>query len=85
MQKRSTADARRSVLLSFVVLGLFAALIVLPHVNRTSAISERDSKGLVERTESHVPGLENFDIRTQKSSEINEFFAKSRHDVGKTA
>ncbi len=86
MQNRSTADARRSVLLSLVVLGLLAAFLIVPFQFRTQAINDNSTKsGLVNRTESHVPGLENFDIRTTKSEEVAESLLRFRENSGKTA
>ncbi|NNE67445.1 MAG: hypothetical protein HKN33_12835 [Pyrinomonadaceae bacterium] len=86
MRKRSTADARRSVLLSFVVLGLLSAVIVLPYMSRTEAVSNDTAKrGLLNRTESHVRGFENYDIRLEKGPVISESLLKFRRDAGKTA
>ncbi|MEZ5307735.1 MAG: M36 family metallopeptidase [Pyrinomonadaceae bacterium] len=86
MQKRSTASARKSVLLSLVVLGLVAAVVYLPFSLRTQAVGGGDARnGGIVRTSSHDPNLENYDIRTEKSEEIADFMMKSRNDAGKSA
>lgn len=87
MQRSSTAESRYRVLLSLFVLGLFAALFILPYQFRSEAVSPEssDRKGTITRTESHQPGIENFDIREQKTEEVESFILKAREDVGKTA
>jgi hypothetical protein len=86
MQNRSTAQARKSVMLSVVVLGLLAALIFVPKQFQTEAVSNDSTKrGLINRTESHVRGLENYDIRTQKNPENSESLLKFREESGKSA
>ena len=92
MHKRSTTDARWSVLLSFAVLGLVAAVLVLPYQFRTSAVTgdtsvERDDHrtGIFHRTHSHDGELENYDIRTHKSESTSESLFRFRLDSGKSA
>ncbi len=80
MQKTSVADARNPLLLCVFVLGVMAALVILPLQFRTEAGGR---KGLFLRTESHQPGLENYDIRTDKGEEIDQALAKYRNGAGK--
>ncbi len=68
MQKSLTAGIRNRVLLGMFVLGLITAIIVVPYQFRSSAGGQKTSKGLLQRTESHAGGLENYDIRTDKSA-----------------
>src|SRR4029079_18705290 len=81
MQKRSQAEARRSLLLCLLVLGLVAAAVVLPYQFGSAA----PQKGLFIRTSSEEPGLPNYDIRTTKSEEASNFIATARSSVGKDA
>ncbi len=86
MKKETKARDHRGLLLSLVILGLVAALIILPNQFRSEAGGQKKvGKGLVNRTESHQEGLENYDIREQTSKETNEFLAKSRQVSGKDA
>jgi len=66
MQKRFTAITRKSVLLSLFVLGLIAALIVLPSQFNSEAGSKSLKKGLFERTESQVDGMTSARTKTMK-------------------
>jgi hypothetical protein len=69
MQKSFTAENRRGLLLSLFVLGLVAALVILPYQFRSEAGAKKNSqKGLIDKTASHVEGLENYDIRSDKSA-----------------
>jgi subtilisin-like proprotein convertase family protein len=89
MQKSFTALTRRGLLLSLVVLGLVAALILLPSQFRSAAGSQDDSKkGLYTRTVSHEEGIENYDIRDDaqnKGEEAANFLAGFRQTAGKNA
>ena len=51
----------RRILFAFVVVAMAAAVFVLPNIR------SRASKGLSQRTESHVDTVPNFDIRTDKT------------------
>jgi hypothetical protein len=82
MQKSSKAEARRSLLVSLVVLGLVAALFVLPYQFRSEAGSKK-AEGLFSRTVSHDPELPNYDVREDK--EAAEFLSKARDISGKSA
>ena len=70
MQKSSTAETRRGLLLSLFILGLVAALVVLPYQFRSEAGGQKssDNKGLIETTVSHDDGLQNYDIREDKKA-----------------
>jgi hypothetical protein len=70
MQKSSTAENRRGLLLGLFVFGLFAALVILPFQFRSEAGAKKSSnkQGLLERTVSHEDGLENYDIRADKAA-----------------
>ncbi len=86
MQNSSTADAYRRVVLCLFVLGLFAALFIVPQMFNTEAVvTGQNAKGLFNRTESHQPNLENYDIRTDKSEEVSEALLRFRRESGKTA
>lgn len=84
MQKNYKAETRRSLLLSLVVLGLFAVLAILPYQFRSEANSTK-GKGLIQRTESHDEGLQNYDIREQKSEEVADALVRIREKAGKDA
>lgn len=76
--------ARWGLLLSFVVLALVATIAVVPTQFEWQVSGQ--GKGLTVRTESHVEGLENYDIReNQKSPEVEEALLKYRDTAGKTA
>ena len=67
MQNSSkSTETRLGLLVSFVVLALVAALAVIPTQFDWEVSSQ--GKGLTQRTESHVEGLENYDIREQQKS-----------------
>jgi hypothetical protein len=84
MRNPSTSDGR--TLLSLAVLGLLSALVIVPYQFRSNASGKDTAKrGLLNRTESHVPGLENYDIRSQKGTEVAESLRQFRQESGKTA
>ena len=80
MFKRFTAETRWSVFACLFVLGLITAIVVLPFKFSTAAAGQ---KGLFTRTESHDPGLPNYDIRTAKDEKAPAFFDAARNSVGK--
>lgn len=67
-------------------MGLVAALILLPSRFASEAgNNSKNKKGLIDRTESHDPGLENYDIRSDKSNKAAEAIVRFRQEEGKTA
>jgi len=66
---------------SLFVLAAITAIIALPF-KLTKASS---GKGLVVRTESHDPGLPNYDIRLEKNDAIVDFFLAARTSAGRDA
>ena len=81
MQKSSKAENYRGLLFSLFVLALATALFIVP--NQFSSKAGSNGKGLFQRTESHVPGLENYDIRGDKTA--FESIEKFRQESGKDA
>ena len=81
MQRSLNTADYRGLLLSIFVLGLVAALFVAPNLFSSKAGS--NGKGLIERTESHVPGLENYDIRDDKNAfeSLTDFRQQSGKDA----
>jgi hypothetical protein len=85
MQKRFTTSTYRGLLLSLFVLGLVAALIILPSQFRSEAGSrEKSDKDVLERAES-LKNLEDYDIRDQKSEEIADILMSFRQTAGRNA
>ncbi len=68
MQEKSKAEGRNPILLCTVILGLMAALVIVPYQFSSSAGGKQVKKGLSQKTESHEEGLENYDIRADKSA-----------------
>ncbi|HKX84171.1 MAG TPA: M36 family metallopeptidase, partial [Pyrinomonadaceae bacterium] len=64
--KRSTGEARRSLLLTLFILGIATAVVILPTQFRSSATSR--GEGLLSRTVSHDESIPNYDIRSDKSA-----------------
>ena len=85
MKIKSKAIDHRWLLLSLVVIGLAAALIILPNQFRSEAGSQNDStKGLVTRTSSQDDGLvKMYDIREDKKG--GEAMESFRDRSGKSA
>ncbi len=85
MKKDNQTVSRNGLLFSLVVLGLVAGLIAVPNLFRSKA--GNSGKGLIQRTESHVPGLENYDIRADKSAfeKLAGFRASSGKDASLVA
>jgi len=82
MLKRTNADARRSLYLCFVVLGLLTAIIVVPYQFSTRAAGGK-GQGFSERTVSHDENLPNYDIREQQAEDVARFIAAYRQASGK--
>lgn len=55
------------MLAAALIFGFTAAVVILPNIFTTQA-EQNAENGLNPRTESHVPGLENYDIRSDKSA-----------------
>ncbi len=68
MQKNSRAGVHNPLLLCAAILGLMTALVYVPYYFNSSASSNKVTKGIFQRTESHEEGLENYDIRADKSA-----------------
>jgi hypothetical protein len=85
MQKSSTADNRKGLLLTLVVLGLFAALVILPYQFRSEAGANATTnpKGLFDRTEAKEEPM--YDIREDQSKEVSEALLAFRQKAGKDA
>ena len=81
MQKKPSADIRNPLLLCLIILAAATALFVLPLQFRSQA--GNTGKGLIQRTESHSEGLENYDIREQRSQETEDALLKYRLNAGK--
>ena len=68
MNRSAFAEARWSILLTFLVLGMIAAVAILPSHFRSEAVSNRQESGLSRRTVSHDSSLPNYDIRADKKA-----------------
>ena len=68
MQKKSRAEDRRILLLCLVVFGLVTALFILPRQFSSLAGGQKTNKGLVQKTVSQEEGIENYDIREDKTA-----------------
>ncbi|MGI8788872.1 MAG: hypothetical protein ACR2HG_14055, partial [Pyrinomonadaceae bacterium] len=81
MKKRIKAERRRGLLLTLLILGIAAILVALPTQFRSTAAVNLQQQSN-SRTESHVPGFENYDIRSDKKSA--ETLADFRARAGKS-
>jgi hypothetical protein len=82
MQKSSKAETRKSLLVSLFVLGLIAALFVVPYQFRSAAGSNTDDRGA--SPQAGVPArIENYDIREQK--ETGDILLSFRQSAGRGA
>ncbi|MEP7148422.1 MAG: M36 family metallopeptidase [Acidobacteriota bacterium] len=84
MQNSFLSGTRRGLLLTLFVLAVVTALILIPSRFRSEA-GVKTGEGLVVRTTSNDDLLPNFDIRTSKVENGEEFFAAARQAVGKSA
>src|SRR4051812_48633481 len=82
MQHSSKSGTRSGLLLTLFVLGLVTALIIVPSQFRSEA---GGGAGLFVRTESADPSLPNYDIRLEKSEQIESFLSSARQAVAKDA
>ncbi|HUF05108.1 MAG TPA: M36 family metallopeptidase [Aridibacter sp.] len=89
MNTAEAADARKRLTLSLAVLALLGTAIFLPlHFQSEASTQDRQESAksnIFHRTESHEPGLENYDIRTDKSEEVTEALVRFRTDAGTSA
>ncbi|MGI8811099.1 MAG: M36 family metallopeptidase [Pyrinomonadaceae bacterium] len=84
MQKSSKPGARLSLLLSLVVLGVVAALMLLPAQFRSEAEHQKTGDGLFPRTVSQDDGLPKmWDIREEKTDIAVAALTKFRESLGK--
>ena len=83
MHKSSSAADYRGLLFSLFVLALAAALFIMPSLNSSKPRS--NGQGLIERTSTQVPGLENYDIREDKAETSVDALVKYRQVSGKDA
>ena len=81
MIKKTKAEFRNPLLLLLLIPGLMTALFIVPFQFRSQAGNH--GKGLIQRTESHSAGLENYDIREQQNQEVREALLKYRLNAGK--
>lgn len=69
MQLDSKKDFRNKMLLTLTIFGLLATLIIVPYQFISNAGTALETgEGLIVRTKSHVDGMENYDIRVDKSA-----------------
>ncbi|HEX8735213.1 MAG TPA: M36 family metallopeptidase, partial [Pyrinomonadaceae bacterium] len=86
MQKSFTAEIRKGFLLTLVVFGLIAALIVLPYVFPSEAGGKKEnSAGENSRQSANEPNIEDYDIRDQKNEEVSRILMDFRQAAGKSA
>ena len=84
MQRSFTLKNRRVFLLSLVVLGVMTAIVLLPNLFSSEAGNRTTGKNrLSQKTESHVEGLENYDIRKDKAA--IDTLARFRQSLNKNA
>ena len=81
--KKGLRAERKGLLLSFLTLGLVGSLAVIPMQFRSTATVKNQESAW--RTESHASDLENYDIRTDKSSVAREAIAGFRASAGKNS
>jgi hypothetical protein len=83
MQKNSRTGVSNPLLLCLFIIGLMTALVYVPYQFNSSASGKKVKKGLFQRTESREEGIENYDIRADKSA--NEKIAGFRQTQNKDA
>jgi len=83
MKKFVAAFTLRKFLFGFVISGLFAAVVTVPFPFRSQAGGQKDGENVLQRTESREKGLNNYDIRSDKSEA--ETLIKFRQAEGKNA
>ncbi|HMJ08100.1 MAG TPA: hypothetical protein VK468_03790, partial [Pyrinomonadaceae bacterium] len=85
MQNSSKPGARMSLLLSLFVLGLVAALVVLPSQFRSEAGRHKTGEGLMIRTTADDNRFPNYDVRNTKTIENADYLAAARQSIGSSA
>jgi hypothetical protein len=83
MQNSSSRETKIGLLFTLFVLGLVTALILVPAQFGSGVVAA--GKGLFTRTVSEDSSLPNFDIRSEKSQEVEDFFSSARQSVSKDA
>ncbi len=70
MRSKTPNGSRKGTLLTFFALAFAAALFIAPafFVSEAQKGNKSNGKGLIERTSSHDPELDNYDIRTDKKA-----------------
>ena len=68
MNRSAFSGARWSFLFAFFVLGLIAAIAILPSQFRSQAGPQKTGEGLFTRTVTHGDDLPNYDIRSDKAA-----------------
>ena len=85
MLGRSKAEARRSLLLCLLILGLITAAIVVPYQYGTKAAGKKGG-GLMDRTVSQDEGIPKmWDIREERGDEYLDALSRFRQSAGRTA
>ena len=87
MKKDSGLETYRGLLISFVIVALAAALLVLPNQFHSEAGSDKKQtkKGFVNNNETRNDRLENYDIRENMGEAARNDLAKFREESGKPA
>ncbi len=85
MQKKKSGESRWRILGCLLVLGLLAAVIILPNQFVSEAENNSGGEGIIQRTVSHDPNLENYDIREDKSDASIEALLNFRQTSGTDA
>ncbi|MFN3329950.1 MAG: hypothetical protein ACK419_03380, partial [Pyrinomonadaceae bacterium] len=83
-------ETRKGLLFTLIICGLIVVvgLVIAPLRFQSEASGEKKGKakkGLIERTTSHEEGLENYDIREDKSEAAQDALLKFREKVGTDA
>ncbi|MCS6873352.1 MAG: M36 family metallopeptidase [Pyrinomonadaceae bacterium] len=80
-------ETRKGLLISLFAVGLLVGIMFVPQLFQSEASEKngKPKKGLFQRTESHEEGLENYDIREDKSEAAQEALLKFREKSGKDA
>ena len=85
MQNSSKPGARLGLLVSLFVLGLVAALVVLPLQFRSEAVQVKTGEGLFTRTTANDDRYPNYDIRWEKTQATVDYMESARNSIGASA